>query len=58
MFKSIQRIIRWCGELKGRLYAGFAVSLFSTWFSAAPVMIAAYTIGLLIDEARGGPEFD
>lgn len=58
MFKSIQRIIRWCGELKGRLYAGFAVSLFSTWFSAAPVMIAAYTIGLLIDEARGGPEFN
>ncbi len=58
MFKSIQRIIHWCGELKGRLYAGFAVSLFSTWFSAAPVMIAAYTIGLLIDEARGGPEFD
>ena len=58
MFKSIQRIICWCGELRGRLYAGFAVSLFSTWFAAAPVMIAAYTIGLLIDEARGGPKFD
>ncbi|MBP1736313.1 MAG: Xenobiotic-transporting ATPase [Oscillospiraceae bacterium] len=58
MFKTIKRIIGWCGALKHRLYAGFAVSLFSTWFTAAPIMIAAYTIGLLIDEARGGPQFN
>ncbi len=58
MLKSINRIIHWCGDFKGRLYAGFVVSLFSTWFSAAPVMVAAYTIGMLIDEAKGGPEFN
>ena len=23
MFKTVKRIIDWCGEFKGRLYAGF-----------------------------------
>jgi ATP-binding cassette subfamily B protein len=58
MFKSARRIIRWCGEFKGRLYAGFAVSLLSTWFAAMPIMVAAYTIGMLIDDARGITEFN
>lgn len=53
MFKSVKQIINWCGEFKGRLYLGFVFSLFSTWFAALPIMVAAYTIGLLIGEARG-----
>lgn len=48
MFKTIRRIIRWCGEFKGKLYIGFVFSFFSTWFAAMPVMTAAYTVGLLI----------
>ena len=28
MFKTVKRIIDWCGEFKGRLYAGFVVSFF------------------------------
>lgn len=45
MFKTIKRIIDWCGEFKGRLYAGFVVSFFSHIFAAMPVMVAAYAIG-------------
>ena len=58
MFKTVKRIIDWCGEFKGRLYVGFIFSFFSTWFVAAPVMIAAYTIGMIIDDARGIAVFD
>ena len=48
MFKTVRRIIRWCGEFRGKLYIGFVFSFFSTWFAAMPVMAAAYTVGLLI----------
>lgn len=58
MFKTIKRIIDWCGEFKGKLYIGFVFSIFSTWFAAMPLMIAAYTVGMLIEEARGGAAFD
>lgn len=58
MFKTINRIIHWCGEFKGKLYIGFAFSFFSSWFAAMPIIIAAYTVGLLIEEARGGNKFD
>lgn len=49
MFKTVKRIIDWCGELKGRRYAGFVFSFFSHIFAAMPLMVAAYTVGLLID---------
>lgn len=58
MFKTIKRIINWCGEFKGRLYIGFVFSFFSTWFMAMPVMAAAYTIGELIESTRSGGTFD
>ena len=54
MFKTVKRIIDWCGELKGRLYAGFVFSFFSHIFAAMPLMVAAYTVGLLIDAQKGG----
>lgn len=58
MFKTVKRIINWCGEFKGRLYIGFVFSFFSTWFMAMPVMVAAYTIGQLIESTRTGGTFD
>ena len=58
MFKTVKRIIDWCGELKGRLYAGFVFSFFSHIFAAMPLMVAAYTVGLLIDAQKGGAAFD
>ena len=53
MFQTIKRIVDWCGDFKGRLYIGFVFAFFSHWFAAAPVIIAAYTIGMLIE---GGVE--
>ena len=50
MFKTIKRIIQWCGSFKKKLYLGFVFSFFSYWFSAAPIAIAAISIGKLITE--------
>ncbi len=58
MFKTVKRIIDWCGELKGKLFVGFIFTFFSHWFAAFPVMVAAYTVGMLIDDARGTATFD
>lgn len=58
MFKTVKRIVDWCGEFKGRLYIGFVFSFFSTWFAALPVMAAAYTVGMLMEAERGESEFD
>ena len=51
MFRSVKRIINWCGECKGRLYLGFVMTFFSHIFAALPLAIAAYTVGLLIEGA-------
>ena len=48
MFKTIKRIIQWCGSFKKRLYTGFVFSFFSYWFTAAPVALAALSIEKLI----------
>ncbi len=58
MFKTVKRIISWCGEFKGKLYAGFVFSFFSHWFAALPIAVAAYTIGLLIEAEKNGTPFD
>ena len=58
MFKTIKRMIDWCGDFKGKLYLGFVFSFFSTWFAAAPTMFAAYSIGLFIECERKGEVFD
>lgn len=52
MFKTIKRIIDWCGEFKGRLYAGFVFSFLGHWFAAAPVLLAAYTVGMLLADEK------
>ena len=58
MFKTLKRIIDWCGEFKGKLYAGFVFSFFSHLFAAMPVMVAAYTVGLLLTSAMKRTVFD
>ncbi len=58
MFKTVKRIIDWCGDFRPKLYAGFVVSFFSHLFTALPVMLAAYTVGLLLDATLGGLAFD
>ena len=58
MFRQIKRIIHWCGDWKKDLYIGFVFSFFSHLFAAMPVMVAAYTIGLLITAQQTGKAFD
>ena len=58
MFRTIKRIIDWCGTFKKKLYIGFVFSFFSSWFAAMPTMVAAYTIGLLIESQKNGTGFD
>ena len=58
MFKTIKRIIDWCGEFRGKLYLGFVMTFFSHIFAALPLALAAYTVGLLIDSQSGGAAFD
>lgn len=58
MFKTIKRIINWCGEFKGKLYIGFLFSFFSNIFAAMPIMVAAYTVGMLIEAEKGNGTFD
>jgi len=58
MFRTVKRIINWCGDLKKDLYIGFVFSFFSYWFAAAPSMVAAYTISMIIDAERGEGEFE
>ena len=58
MFKTVKRIIDWCGEFKGKLYLGFVMTFFSHIFAALPLALSAYTVGLLIDSNKNGTAFD
>ena len=58
MFKTVKRIIHWCGEFRGKLYLGFVMTFFSHLFAAMPLAVAAYTVGKLIESQRGGTPFD
>ena len=58
MFRTVKRIIDWCGNFKGKLYLGFVMTFFSHIFAALPLGLAAYTIGKLIEANRNGTEFD
>ena len=58
MFKTVKRIIDWCGEFKGKLYLGFVMTFFSHIFTALPIGLAAYTVGKLIEAQKNGTAFD
>ena len=58
MFRTVKRIIDWCGEFKGKLYLGFVMTFLSHIFTAMPLALAAYTVGLLIESVKNGTVFD
>ncbi len=58
MFHTVKRIIDWCGEFKGKLYLGFVMTFLSHLFTAMPLALAAYTVGLLVEAQAGGAAFD
>lgn len=53
MFKAIRRIIAWTGPYKRNLYLGCVCSFLMTWATAAPVMLAAWMLAQVQDDARG-----
>ena len=58
MFRTVKRIMDWCGEFKGKLYLGFVMTFLSHLFTAMPLALAAYTVGLLIEAEQNGTAFD
>ena len=58
MFRTVKRIIDWCGEYKGRIYLGFVMTFFSHIFAALPVALAAWMVGRVIESQQGGAAFD
>ena len=58
MFKTVKRIIDWCGEFRGKLYLGFVMTFFSHIFAALPLALAAYTVGQLMECQQTGAFFD
>ena len=58
MFRTVKRIINWCGEFRGKLYLGFLMTFLSHIFTALPIGLAAYTVGRLIEAQKSGTAFD
>ena len=58
MFRTVKRIIDWCGDCKGKLYLGFLMTFLSHIFAALPLALAAYTVGRLIECQKSGAAFD
>lgn len=53
MLRSIKRILDWAGEYRKRLYLGCVCSFFGVWCSAIPIIIAAWALGLVLDDLNG-----
>jgi len=58
MFKTIKRIIDWCGDFKLNLFVGFIFSFLSSWAVAAPVAYAGYVIAQVAKDIKNGREID
>ena len=58
MFRTVKRIIDWCGDFKASLFVGFVFSFFSSWAVAAPVAYAGYVIGRIIEDIGKGKGID
>lgn len=58
MFKTIGRIINWCGEFKGKLFMGFFLSFLTSLCTALPVIVAVYTFNMIFEQEKGGTKFD
>ena len=53
MFRTIRRIIRWCGDFRKRLYISFFFSFLSGLSAAAPAIYAGYIIGKVVQWRAG-----
>ena len=53
MFRTIMRIIRWCGDFRKRLYISFFFSFLSGLSAAAPAIYTGYIIGNVVQWRAG-----
>lgn len=58
VLKTLRRIIDWTGPWKRNLYLGALCSFLMTWATAGPVMIAAWMLGAVVDDACGVAPLD
>ena len=58
MIRSFKRIMAWVGSRKGRVYAGFLLSVVIAVATASPTFIAAWVLGSLVADARGEAPID
>ncbi|MDD3416555.1 MAG: ABC transporter ATP-binding protein [Lachnospiraceae bacterium] len=50
MFRIVKRLINWAGNYKKRMYLGFLFSFLHAMFTAFPIVLAAYALGLILDD--------
>lgn len=53
MFRIIKRLIQWIGPYRSKVYWGFLFSFFQAIFTAMPIMAAAYSIQLVLNQVEG-----
>ena len=53
MFRTIMRIIRWCGDFRKRLYISFFFTFLSGLSAAAPAIYTGYIIGKVVQWRAG-----
>ena len=53
MFRTIMRIIRWCGDFKKKLYISFFFTFLSGLSAAAPAIYTGYIIGKVVQWRAG-----
>ena len=53
MFRIVKRLINWAGIYKKRMYLGFVFSFLHAMFTAFPIVLAAYALGLILDDFNG-----
>ncbi len=53
MFRIVKRLIDWAENYKKRMYLGFVFSFFHAMFTAFPIVLAAYALGLVLDDFMG-----
>ncbi len=58
MIAVFKRILAWVGDLKGRVIAGFIIEIFIAAATCMPIFVAAWVLGLIIDDARGQSVLD
>ncbi|MFO1443578.1 ABC transporter ATP-binding protein [Bacillus sp. Bva_UNVM-123] len=54
MLKSIYRLVEWTGTRKKRIFIGFIYSIFHTICVAFPIIIAAFGLNFVLEDAKGG----